>query len=930
MDANGLRFWQLADARHFPGRRHVVWDGARRVLRLAGARDLAPALAPAAAFAVAQGALEAIPRAVDALECVARWVPAAGTAGQIMVHSVLPGEVELLALDETPSDLCAGHDGVFYTALPGQIRMRDLRGRWADIGVSLAGFAPWRLAPCSDGGVWALERVSGRLARLDGYPMPTLTPHPDDYDPRVFRPNPENPRPPRLTLMATPVWDAGETVLGFCRLPDGQPLFLSWRGGDGHAHVRRWLIEENRLGAPLRLAGAEYAYAVAALDGERIAVRVPGRRDAPAFDLADADQGLVAAGGEIYPLDEDAREAPFANGPLSRPRYPAGDGDARPLHSLSIANLARSGEAASYADTPDGFTAHLIDSGDTTTVWHRLYAEARIPAHSGFVVWLAANNEARPPTEADAWHAHGFGRDIATLDAALAAPRIPRAAREHAPSELPGHPGLLAAVPGAQADTETCGLFSVLIQNSRQRVSHLAGRYLWLRLALHGDGRVGPEIAALRAWGSRFSYADHYLPRLYRESLFGAAAAAPGIEVARIEAAHIAALDAGGALTDAVRARLSLAEVETGAATEVRVEQAGAAWLLLDAGRAWRLRHESGKVVGGKVVVYQPQASPADFTARLLCNFEGLLTQFEDRVAAAHLFSSPTATPEANLEWLGAWIGVAFDPALPETRRRDWLAAAPDLARLHGTRQGLRLALDIASGGGVRGGEIVVIEDFRLRRMLATLLGVDLVDETDPLLPGLTSSGNSIVGDTLFLGDHERAELMALYRAGSPTATAGEAASVLDFYARLAHRATVLVHREVEAQDFALIRRVVEMEAPAHVEARVAAATWPLLVGVSSLIGVDTYLGPPRRPRPVQVQRSALGMGDYLIGAAPLDPRLAGAAKPASAPPPAADAGPDLNTSYGASFILDGGGSHAAPGHEIAEYRWRRLPPESA
>jgi hypothetical protein len=153
---------------------------------------------------------------------------------------------------------------------------------------------------------------------------------------------------------------------------------------------------------------------------------------------------------------------------------------------------------------------------------------------------------------------------------------------------------------------------------------------------------------------------------------------------------------------------------------------------------------------------------------------------------------------------------------------------------------------------------------------------VDLADEADPLLPGLQQSGNSIVGDTLVLGDTQRAELLALFGEQATSAAADRA--IVDFHARLAHRATVLVHREVEAQDFALIRRIVQLEAPAHVDTRVVAATWPFMVGVASLIGVDSYLARPPAPRPVRLQQSSLGLGDYVLGPSSLDPRLRGAA----------------------------------------------------
>lgn len=954
MDANGQSFWLLAGARQFPALRNAVWDAACGRLRLASQRVLQPVLSQAEAFAVAQGALAAVPRAVDALESVGRWDD---TTGSVQVQTrladgrLLP-DMAVMALGEAPSDLCVGADGVLYAALAGGVRLHDLRGRFADVTVSLAGLSPWRLAPAADGGVWLLDRGTDRLARLRGRPRREPVPQPDDYDGRVFRPSPENGCAPQIEVLAAG-WAGSERVLGLAAGPDGALAVLCWRDGDGTAVLRRWSHEQARFGPPWRLQGAPYAYALAWLAPDRVAVRVPGRRDAPAFDLSAAQDGAVLPLGEVYPLPAGTVEAPFCNGVAQPPMVPVGPAGGAPLHALSINHLARRGEAANVdlADPADpapstAGPAWLVDSGKPTTVWHRVYAECQLPAHTGFVLWLAATNDPLPPRADDlaAWHPHGFGRDIGRLDPAMAAPQLPQAAWHREPSEVPGHPGLLGSRQASLAGMDSMaassgalhgapenapdtaprpgerGLFSVLVQNSRQRVRSLVGRYLWLRLVLHGDGRMGPEIAALRAWGSRFSYADQYLPRLYRESLFGDEASAPGERLGGIERSLAPLLDAGGPPSASLRARLALLPVAVGEQAQLRVEQAGQAWLLLDGSAAWRLMREPSAIG-----VYRPQASAADFTARLLANFESVLTPLEDRVAAAHLFTTPASVPEPQLDWLAGWIGMAFDAALPAARRRDWLRAAPDLARRHGTRDGLRLALDVATGGGVRSGAIVVVEDFRLRRVLATLLGVDLVDHDDPLLPGLQVSGNSVVGDTLVLGDAPRAELLALF---GDAATSDEGDDMVRaFDARLAHRATVLVHSEVTAQDLALIRRIARLEAPAHVLLRVLPATWPLLVGVSSLVGVDTFLAPPRTPRPAQVQRSVLGGGDVLQVQPLLDPRLSGLPAGPAPAPPMADAGADRVAASTAALVLDASGSRAAPGRRITEYRWRWLPP---
>ncbi len=926
MDANGLRFWLLADGRHFPSRRHAVWDRHCRVLRLASERTLPAPADLGAALATATSALERVPGALDAHGSLARWVDksdADGNVGAVVVSSPhLPDAVVRLRLHERPTDLAVGHDGVVYLPLADRVLMHDLRGRWPDelvpgkvkVQDEDQDFAPWRLATDANGGAWVLERASGRLARLQGLPLPQR-PH-VDYAHTTFRPSPENGRPPTLRVLEHVLWPSGERPVALAAHPQQGLAFLSWTDG-GQTFLRRLDAEREILTAPVELTGARYAYALAWLDEARIAVRLPGRRDAPAFALDDGEADNARAPlGEIFPLAEDAVEAPFVHRLAGPPHYPTVDGS-EPLHALSIANLARHGEAENFASTQ----MHLIDSGSQVTVWHRLYAEAAIPPGSSFIVWLAATAEPAPPSENTAWCAHRFGR---TIPRPAAWPE-PQAAWEALPSELPAHPGL-GPWP---SERDRSGLFSVLIQNPRRRVHSLIGRYLWARVELFGDGRVTPEIAALRCWASRFSYRDRYLPRLYREQLFGAPALAPGERIDDLADTEALAntlapqLDAGGAPSAAVAAQLAGIDLPLGPMAEIRVEQPGQAWLLQDTagGRAWPLRREADAIT-----LYRPGATAADFLEQFLLSFEAMLTPLEDRVAAAHLLTDPTSAPADRLDWLAAWIGLAFDPALPSERRRDWLAAAPQLARLHGTRQGLTLALDIASGGGVRVGEIVLVENFRLRRLLATLLGVDLADETDPLLPGLAVSGNSVVGDTLILAEAQTAELLALFR--EEVATVEENAAVRAFYERLAHRATVLVHRGVSPQDLGLLRRVVELEAPAHVDVRTATATWPLLVGIASLVGVDTYLGPPPQPQPARTDVSSLGMGDYVLGPISLDPRRTGGTAPMpSAPPPVANAGSDFTVQFGRSFNLDASGSSAAPGRRIEAYRWMRLPP---
>jgi phage tail-like protein len=839
MDANGQRFWLLAEGGHWWDGPDVQWDGARRSLRLASRRPARPRPVPQTPDAhqgtrtKATQLVERVPGAVDAYDTRARWD---ATTKRVVATGALPGEVPIYALWRSgidATDVALGHDGVLYVVADGAVSMHDRRGRMKDERVRRTGFEAWRLACDPAGGAWVLDREHRRLARTEGQLWPDRPFH--DYAPDTFRPVPENPRPPRLRILQDAEWDE-ETVAIACS-PGGRVAILCWGDEDGRG-LLRVLLPDGRLSDPLRLAGAHYPHTLAWLSDDRIAVMVTGDREAPAYTVP-GDGSLeerrgertVEQAGDIHPL-RGVDEGPFLHTITQPPHYPTLAGS-KPLHALSLPGYAARGVAPNRL---------ILDSADAGTTWHRLYVEAAIPPRCGIVLHLAATETPSEPTEGREWHAHRFG-DAAVFGGGDG--QTPRAAWVAGRTEVPFAQPMLAA----EEQRDRAGLWTVLVQRPGRTVRALRGRYLWVRAELVGDGRSSPELAAVRAYGSRFSYRDQYLPELYRETVFGAEAEA----------------------------------------------------------NAYR-------------------STPADFLDRFLGNFEGVLTGIEDRIAHAYLATDPRTAPPEALAWLSEWIGFTFDAGVPAERRRLMLRAAPELARRRGTVDGLRLALELATGGQVSGGEIVVLEDWKLRRTFATILGADLADEEDPLTAGIAVSGNSYVGDTLFLGEEWKREFLALYDA-SLQLSAYEEGVIKAFFERMAHRVTVLVHREVEAPDFRLIERVVQRELPAHVEWRVLAAPAPLMVGVSSLIGVDTYLATKAEVTPVRVNRSRIGIRDHLVSPVSLDPRLEGGSAAVAAPagiPVAAFAQREMQVLPDRPIVLDGTPSSASEGAWLEEYRWSR------
>jgi phage tail-like protein len=781
MDANLQRPYQIADDVQWaklgvPS--GVEYDRRRRVLRLSNSRRQPGWVEDED---LARSALEGVPGSIDRFGTRARWD---SVSRGVLATGAFDDEVSIFTPPplESVEDVAIGYDDVLYLSVGGRVALVDLRARWSPLEVEIApAFQAWRLAPAPDGGVYCLDRASHAVARLRGLPM---RPQRGAYSPATFRPRVEDVDPPRGLRLDRAQWPhEDEQEVAIACSPEGQLALLTWDSAGGEARVRL-LGPDERFGPPTVLVGVRWPYSLAWVGGDRIAVLIAAPEggqsvETPVYPVMPGAAATNSV-GDLFPLREHRRGTPFLHGIEDRPHYSTISGaGARPLQQISLPSFADEGVATN---------ARAIDSGEQNTIWHRVYLEASIPPGCGVAVWLASSD--------GIWHEHRFGAvpGEASVD-------IPQGVWLRQASELPFSPGLL---PCAQRPQRS-GLWTALIQRPRFRVRTLTGRFIWVRVVLHGDGRSTPELAALRVYGGRRSYVRSYLPELYHETVF-----APDADV---------------------HSESSAARVPS---------------------------------------------TPADFLERFLGAFESVLTPIEDRIAQSWLLTDPVGAPDGALEWLASWIGFSFAPVLPADRRRRMLQHAMELYARRGTLKGLALALDLATGGAVERQEIVLLEDFRLRRTFATILGADFASADDPLLPGLLVSGNSFVGDTLFLGDENNAEFLALFSADLKV-DQREARAIAGLFDRLAHRATVLVHQELDEQDLGLIREIVDREAPAHVSVQVLSATHRFLVGMSSLIGFDTYVSRKPSPGKVQTDVSQLGMRDLIQHLPSLDPRLGGA-----------------------------------------------------
>ena len=183
-------------------------------------------------------------------------------------------------------------------------------------------------------------------------------------------------------------------------------------------------------------------------------------------------RALVASADQVYydvtPGAVNEAERPI--GPETAVRWVA-------LHGIDQPRYERTATLLTYR----------FDGKERDCVWHRLFLDACIPAETNVAVWTRAGNDEK-------------------LLEGVPFRLEPALYLRQAGAEIPYY----EPFPETGHQPEATGTWELLFQQAR-------GRYCQIKLVLSGNGRVTPQLRALRAYYPRFSYPKRFLPAVYQQ-----------------------------------------------------------------------------------------------------------------------------------------------------------------------------------------------------------------------------------------------------------------------------------------------------------------------------------------------------------------------------------------------------------------------------
>lgn len=232
---------------------------------------------------------------------------------------------------------------------------------------------------------------------------------------------------------------------------------------------------------------------------------------------------------------------------------------------------------------------------------------------------------------------------------------------------------------------------------------------------------------------------------------------------------------------------------------------------------------------------YRRDPGSASFLTRYLAITDGLLTDIQTRAARRDLLLDPHAAPAEVLPWLASLVGLTLDERWPERARRTMLAEAVSLFRCRGTVCGLRRMLEIYLEA-----QVILIETFRFRGLGGAAAGE-------------TGTAGAVVGFGYRVGGERDGD-----RDGPSAGTAADA------FATHAHRFTVLVARDLDAEQLAIVHSLLDLHRPAHTLVEVCTVGAGMRVGSGLHVAVSTLVGPGAGFYPAVLGDAVLGAGAVL------------------------------------------------------------------
>jgi phage tail-like protein len=227
--------------------------------------------------------------------------------------------------------------------------------------------------------------------------------------------------------------------------------------------------------------------------------------------------------------------------------------------------------------------------------------------------------------------------------------------------------------------------------------------------------------------------------------------------------------------------------------------------------------------------VYQQERVSMQFLENFLANPEGLFTTMEGMIAQMQYLMDVRTAPEDALDWLAGWLGLLLQPAWSEYQRRLLIAHTPYFFRRRGTLSGV---------------------------MQAALLTV-----YPELGPEIFQDRITRQNLAVRVVEHFLTRTQAGVALGNPSEQTVSTSGNVQEDARVrAHRFTVMVPEEVSSETLGLVKRIVELEKPAHTAFAVKLYWKAFRVGEVRL-GLDTVLGPGSRIETFRLGKTALAEG---------------------------------------------------------------------